>query len=212
MTESNSMTTGTTTVGLVCKDCVVLAADMRVTVGYQIANKDWEKVVQITDNIAVTIAGSVSAIQMLEKYLKSELKLRKIRLGREVTVKEAANLLRNWVYTLIRQPKMMQDISHFLMAGSDAEGLHLYDIFPDGTLHKVNDYFTSGSGSSYVFGLLEQHYKANLNEQEGIDLAIKAVDTAMQRDIASGNGVNVMVIDKNGVRKAATKKVDTHVK
>lgn len=212
MTESNSMKSGTTTVGIVCKDCIVLAADMRVTAGYQIMNKDWKKVVQITKNIAITIAGSVSAIQMLEKYLKSELKLRKLRLDREVTVKEAANLLRNWVYGMIRQPKMMQDISHFLMAGTDSDGLHLYDIFPDGTLNKVDDYFSSGSGSSYVFGMLEQNYTSGLDESAGVELAFKAVNTAMQRDIASGNGINVIVIDKEGVRKLESKKVDTYAK
>ena len=157
-------------------------------------------------------AHKIFFIQMLEKYLKSELKLRQIRLGREVSVKEAANLLRNWVYGMIRQPKMMQDISHFLMAGSDSDGLHLYDIFPDGTLHKVDDYFSSGSGSHYVFGMFEQNYKPNLSEADGIELAIQAVDTAMQRDIASGNGINIMVIDKNGVKKVASKKVDTHAK
>ncbi len=208
---SNQMKTGTTTVGLVCKDCVVLAADMRATAGYLIATKDTEKVVKITDNIAVTIAGSVSAIQMLERYLRSELNLRKIQLGRDSTVKEAANLLRNWVYSLIRQPSVMQDVSHFLIGGNDAEGLHLYDIFPDGTLSSIKTYITSGSGSSYVYGVFETHYKENLTEQQGVDLAIKAIDTSMQRDIASGNGINVYVIDKNGVRKAATKTVDTHV-
>ncbi len=205
------MKTGTTTVGFVCKDCVVLAADMRATAGYLIANKDTEKVVQITDKIAITIAGSVSAIQMLQKYLTSELNLRKIQLHRDSTVKEAANLLRNWVYGMIRQPSMMQDISHFLIGGTDKEGLHLYEIFPDGTLTKISTYVTSGSGSSYALGVFETQFKEGFSEKEGVDLAIKAIDTAMQRDIASGNGINVLVIDNNGVRKVATKKVNTHV-
>jgi len=205
------MKTGTTTVGLVCKDCVVLAADMRATAGYLIANKDTEKVVKITDKIAVTIAGSVSAIQMLQKYLTSELNLRSIQLHRDSSVKEAANLLRNWVYGMIRQPSMMQDISHFLVGGTDSPGVHLYEIFPDGTLTQISTYVTSGSGSSYALGVLETQYKESLTETEGVDLAIKCIDTAMQRDIASGNGVNVLVIDSNGVRKVATKKVNTHV-
>ena len=208
---SNTMKTGTTTVGLVCKDCVVLAADMRATAGYLIANKDTEKVVKITDKIAVTIAGSVSAIQMLQKYLTSELNLRSIQLHRDSSVKEAANLLRNWVYGMIRQPSMMQDISHFLVGGTDSSGTYLYEIFPDGTLTQISTYVTSGSGSSYALGVLETQYKESLTETEGVDLAIKCIDTAMQRDIASGNGVNVLVIDSNGVRKVATKKVNTHV-
>jgi len=204
------MKTGTTTVGLVCKDCIILAADMRATAGYLIANKKTEKVVQITDKIAMTIAGSVSTIQMLEKYLKSELKLKHIRTGREATVKEAVNLMRNWVYTIIRQSYMM-DVSHFLMGGVDHHGLHLYDLFPDGSLTEIDDFISSGSGSVYVLGMLENNYKKDLSQEEGIKLAVDAIDAALQRDIASGNGVNVFVIDKEGARKVLTKEVNTHL-
>lgn len=211
MTESNQMKTGTTTVGIVCKDCVVLAADMRTTAGYQIMNGDAEKVFSLTPKIAMTWAGSVAANQMLIKYLRGELKLRHIRSGRETTVKEAINLLRNWVYSVIRQPSMMQDISHFLMGGTDKHGVHLYDLFPDGSLTKIDKFISTGSGSVYVYGFLEKQYTENLSQEQGIALALDAVDTAMQKDIASGNGVNVFVIDKNGARKVSTKKVNTHI-
>ncbi|MFP4523661.1 MAG: proteasome subunit beta [Candidatus Woesearchaeota archaeon] len=209
MTE-NTLKTGTTTVGLRCKDCVVMAADMRATAGYLIANKNIEKVFALTDNIAITIAGSVSAIQVITKYLRSEIKLRMLRSGREFLVKEVASLLRNWVYSMIRHSGGM-DVSHFLIGGSDREGVWLYDLFPDGSLTLLEDYATSGSGSSYVYGVLESNYKPDLSEQDGVDLAIKSIDAALQRDIASGNGLNVYVVDKNGARKVATKRVNTHV-
>jgi proteasome beta subunit len=210
MTESKQLKTGTTTVGLCCKDCLVLAADMRATAGYLIANKNIDKVFPLTDKIVITIAGSVSAIQIITKYLRSELKLRMLRTGREFLVKEVASLLRNWVYHMIRQSGGL-DVSHFLIGGSDKDGLWLYDLFPDGSLTLIDDYATSGSGSSYVYGVLESNYSANLDEKDGVNLAIKAIDTALQRDIASGNGLNVYVVDKSGARKVATKRVNTHV-
>ncbi len=96
--------TGTTTVALVCKDGVVLCADKRVTSGYLVAFKKYEKIVQITDNIAVTVAGTVSDVQLLTKLLRAELKLKDIRTNRTVTVKEAVNLLSSMVYNNIRNP------------------------------------------------------------------------------------------------------------
>lgn len=203
--------TGTTTVGLVCKDCVILAADMRATAGSLIVNGDIDKVLPVTDNMALTMSGSVSSIQMLVKYLRSELELRTIQLGRDSTVKEAATLLSTWVYGLLRKPSMMPDVAHLLFAGFDKHGVHLYDIFPDGSLTKETNYVASGSGSVYAYGVLESQYKQGLSQQEGIELAEKVIDAAIQRDTASGNGINVFAIDANGVKKVLTKKVNTHL-
>src|SRR4030043_1410595 len=91
MKENDVLKTGTTTVGLVCKDCVVLAADKRATAGNFIASKKVEKVVPINERMALTTSGVVSDIQLLIKLLKAELKLKSIRVDREPTVKEAAN-------------------------------------------------------------------------------------------------------------------------
>lgn len=204
--------TGTTTVGLICKDCVVLAADKRATAGHFIADKETQKVFTITDKLAVTIAGSVSSIQMILKYFKSELKLRELRTGRETTVKEAANLLAGWVYSTIRAPSMIPGVMQFILAGTDKEGIHLYDIYPDGTITEIKDYYSSGSGSVFVFGVLEDSYKANLSEQEGVELALRAVGAALKRDSASGNGCDVLVINKDGIREVARKKIDQELK
>ena len=93
MNQEDRLKTGTTTIGLVCKDGIVLASDKRATSGYLIAWKKFDKIIQITDTVAVTVAGSVSDVQLLTKYLKAELKLKDIRTGRETSVKEAASLL-----------------------------------------------------------------------------------------------------------------------
>jgi len=197
--------TGTTTVGLICKDAVILAADMRATAGNLIVDKRINKVVPITDTVAVTTSGSVSDLQLLIKYLKAELKLRHIQNGRASTVKEAAHLLSAWVYQILRS---QMGVCHFVLGGYDKEPA-LYDIFPDGSLTDVSDFVASGSGSIVAYGVLEDQYRANMSVDEGVQLALKSVNAALQRDSASGNGVNIYVIDKNGIRSVMSKTLNT---
>ena len=209
MTDNEIMNTGTTTLGLMCKDCIVMAADKRVTAGNMIVKKDVNKVFPINDKMALTIAGTVSDIQLIVKLIKAEVNLKKIRVDRDITVKEVANLLGNIVYNNIRRPSMIPGITHFLLGGTDEE-LRLYDIFADGTVDEVSEFISSGSGSVFVYGVLENQYKPGLSEAEGVDLAVKAINAALQRDTASGQGIDVFVINKDGVRKAAEKKVNTY--
>ena len=208
--EENGLKTGTTTVGIVCKDCVILAADKRATAGHLIANKNIQKVVPINEQIAVTTAGSVSEIQLMIKYLKAELKLKEFRTGRVATVNEAANLLGGMVYGAIRG--YVPGIAHFLVGGTDSEGTHLYDLFPDGSMTEVEDNVASGSGSVFAYGVLESQYKEDMSKEEGVKLAIRCVKAALQRDSASGQGVDVYAIDKNGVAEAYTEKLVTTLK
>ncbi len=211
MDEKNYMKTGTTTVGIVCKDGVILAADKRATSGYLIAQKDTDKILSVTDNIAVTMAGTASDGQMLVRYLKSEMSLKKIRSKREVTVKEAANLMSRMVYSNIRKPSMVPGISHFIMAGIDDTGFYLYDLFADGTISLVKDFIGSGSGSVMAYGVLETMYKKDLTVEEGKKLAIKCVNAAVQRDIASGNGIDVFTITKDGAKKIFAETFNTRI-
>lgn len=205
------MKTGTTTIGLVCKDGLVLAADKRATSGYLISYKKFDKIVSITDNIAVTVAGTVSDVQLLVKYLKAELKLKEIRTGRESTVKEGASLLANFVYSNIRKYSLIPGISHFIIGGKDATGAHLYDLSPDGSIVEVDDYISSGSGSVMAFGVLETLYKKGLSVDEGVKLAAKCINAAVQRDIASGNGIDIVTITKDGIKKVFSKELDYRI-
>ena len=206
--EQDIKKTGTTTVAIVCKDGIVLCADKRVTSGYLISYKKFEKIAKISENIAVTVAGSVSDVQLLIKVIKAELQLKKIRTGREVTVKEAVNLLSSMVYGNIRQFSAIPSISHFIMAGKDNEGFHCYDLSPDGSIIETDDYVSSGSGSVMAYGVLETLFKKGLNVDEALKLGVKAINAAVQRDIASGNGVDVVTVTKEGVRKVLTKEID----
>ena len=209
--DDKQLNTGTTTVGIVCSDGLVLAADKRATSGYLIAYKKFEKVIKITDNIAVTVAGTVSDVQLLVKYLRAELKLKDIRTGKTSSVKEAANLLANFVYGNIRRMSMIVGVSHFVLGGKDNEGFHLYDISPDGSIALIDDYVSSGSGSVMAFGVLETLYEHGLSVDEGMKMAAKSVNAAVQRDIASGNGIDIFTITKDGVKKAFTKEISMKI-
>ena len=205
------MKTGTTTIGIVCRDGLVLAADKRATSGYLISWKKFDKIITITENIAVTVAGTVSDVQLLVKYLKAELRLKDIRTGRETFVKEAASLLANFVYSNIRKLSLIPGISHFILGGRDSSGFHLYDLSPDGSIIEVDDYISSGSGSVMAFGVLETLYKKGLSVDECVKLSAKGINAAVQRDIASGNGIDIVTITKDGVKKVYSKELETKI-
>lgn len=211
MMDDKELKTGTTTIGVVCKDGLVLAADKRATSGYLISYKKFDKIINITENIAVTVAGTVSDVQLLTKYLKAELKLKDIRTGRETTAKEAANLLANFVYNNIRKFSLIPGISHFVLGGKDISGFHLYDLSPDGSIVEIDDYISSGSGSVMAFGVFETLYRKGLTVEEGVKLAAKGINAAVQRDIASGNGIDIVTITKDGVRKVFSKELEFRI-
>ena len=207
--DENTKKTGTTTVGIVCKDSVILAADKKATAGYLIADKDVKKVVKLNDYTAVTTAGSVSEIQLLTKWAKAEINLKKYKSNKDPSVKEEANLLGGLVYSKIRS--YFPGIAHFILAGNDKEGNHLYDIYPDGSLSLHKKFVASGSGSVMAYGVLETLYKEGLSTEEGIKLAIKAINAAIQRDIASGEGIDIYTISEEGVKKVYSKKIETRL-
>lgn len=211
MDNENIMKTGTTTVGIICKDGIVLAADKRATSGYLVSSKKTDKIHKITDFIAATMAGTASDAQLLIKYAQSELRLKKIRTGKEVTVTEAANLMARMVYANIRRMSMIPGISHFIIGGYDTSGFYLYDVYADGSITLCDDYISSGSGSVMAFGVLDTLYKKDMTIDEGVKLAVKSINAALQRDIATGNGLDVFTITKDGVKKIIEKELDMRI-
>ncbi|KHO51897.1 MAG: proteasome beta subunit [archaeon GW2011_AR17] len=203
---------GTTTIAMICKDGVVMAADRRATAGYLIAHKKTTKVVPISDHMAITTAGLVSDIQLFTKIIKSQIMLLKMRKGKEPSVKEAANLLANLAYSNIRRPSMIPGIVGFLFGGYDKTGYQLYEISFDGSIMEVDDYASDGSGSSVAIGVLETLYKKDLSVDEGKEIAVRALSAAMSRDSATGNGIDVIVINPSGVEYVIQKEVKSIVK
>jgi len=200
---------GTTTIGLVCKDGIVLAADKRATGGYppMVMDRKAEKIHLLTDNVATTIAGNVADIQRTLKMLRAELKLKTLRTKRDPSVKEISSLLAMITYESIRRFSPLIAISAFVVGGKDSKGLWLYWVFPDGTLSEYTDYVADGSGSVIALGVLEDSYKKDMTIEEGIKLGVRAVSAAMKRDTCSGSGIDVVVIDKDGARKVVSDEV-----
>ncbi|MBI4918395.1 proteasome subunit beta [archaeon] len=190
--------TGTTTLGIVCKDGVLLAADRRVTAGF-VAHKKFKKIVQIEENMAVTTAGSVSEAQLLSKLIRAELSLKNIQTNRKSTAKEVANLLAGLVYSNVRQSWMFQSIAAFLLAAKDDEGFYLYSLGPDGSLIQHEDYAFDGSGEMFAIGVLESHFKKGMTVSEAIKVAVKAINAAIQRDIYTGNGIDIITVTEKGL-------------
>jgi len=211
MKNQDMMKTGTTTMGIICKDGVVLAADKRATAGNMICSGYIEKIVQISDDMAVTIAGTVSDAQLTIKLIKAETALKTIRTGQTITVSETANLLAQMLYNNVRRMSMIPGITHFLLSGRDKEGIHLYDIFVDGSLTKIRDFTSTGSGSVFAYGVLETLYEKSMTVEEGVKLALKSVNAALQRDSASGNGIDIVTITNKGVKKVLEKEIKTRI-
>ncbi len=196
--------TGTTTIVIVCSDGIVMAADKRATAGNWIVGRDIEKVVPIVDDIAVTIAGTVSEIQRVIKLVRAELKLLEVRTNRKVTVKDTANLLTTMNYYNIRQMGEWA-IAAFLVAGKDINGFSAYEVSPDGVITKIDKFTSDGSGSSFAIGVLESKYKKGMSVSEGSKLAVDAINSAQLRDSASGSGFDVYTITADGLKKIITK-------
>lgn len=213
MAENQNYLKGTTTLGLLCKDGIVLATDARATSGHMIVNKRVDKTYKISDNMVVTMAGTVSDAQLLCKLIKAELQLKKLRSNREPTVKEGANLLASMVYSNIRKFSIIPGIAHFILGGRDKSGFHLYDIYPDGSITDCEEegFVSSGSGSVFALGVLETQYNKEISVQDGITLAVTCVNAALQRDSASGNGLNLVTITDAGVKKVLTKHLDQKI-
>ena len=106
---------------------------------------------------------------------------------------------------------MIPGITHFLMGGKDMYGYHLYDIFVDGSISKCEEYVSSGSGSISAYGVLETLYKKDLSVEEGVKLAVKALNAALQRDSASGSGYDVITITEQGFKQILAKEIDTKI-
>lgn len=207
----NSVKKGTTTVGILCKDGVVMAADKRASAGNFVADRDTDKVHKVNDDMAITMAGLVSDAQLILKLSRAELRLKQIRNAKKPSMKEAANLIANIFYQNIRKPSMVPGIVAFLLGGRDSSGFHLYDIGIDGSLAKRKDFVSTGSGSMMAYGVMETLYKEGLSLDEGIVLAKKAINSAIQRDTATGDGIDIFTITDKGVKKVETQHLKKEV-
>jgi proteasome beta subunit len=205
------MSSGTSLVGIVCKDGIVMAGDKRATAGGQIVmNKNADKITPVNEYLITSGTGVASDIDMLQKLSKAQLRIKELRDKKRPTVKEAANLIAAINYRNIRQPAMIQFIAGLMVGGLNENGdTELYSVEPAGSVMEVKDYDANfSSGMPYILGLLERSYKEDLTVEEGVVLAIEAIKSASERDTASGHGIDVFTITKEGINHIAKQKVE----
>ena len=209
--KKNILTTGTSLVGIVCKDGIVMAGDRKTTAGGQIVmNKNKQKVTLITDYLVISGTGIASDIELAKKIIKAQLKLKELRDQKQPTVKEAANMIAMISYKNIRQPSMIPFMAGLMIGGLNKNGKsELYSIEPAGSVMKVDDFDANfSSGMPYILGMLERMYKSGISVEEGIKLAVEAIKASSERDTASGHGIDVFAITKEGIKHVSKQKIE----
>ena len=202
MMEEKLTKTGTTTLGMVCKEGVVIATETRATMGTLIAHKETKKLYKIDEHLALATAGLVGDLQVLARYLNAEANLYRLKRNSKMPVESAATLMSN----ILNQRKFMPYYVQLILGGYDNSGAHVYSL--DAAGGAIPDKYTAGgSGSPYVFGVLEDLYKDDLSVDEGIDIAIRAIKASKSRDSASGGMTNIAVITKDGFKPVSQEEV-----
>jgi len=187
---------GTTTIGVVCKNGVILSSDTRVTMGYFVAHKRGKKIHRIDDHLAMTIAGTVADAQWTVDVLKANAQLYRLTNHRKMPVSTAARLIANLLFSSRYYPLLTQ----VLVGGIDDTGPHVYLLDPLGSLTEEKCVAT-GSGSPIAYGVLEDQYREDATVEELLPIVVRAVYSAMKRDAASGDSFDVAIIDEKGFRE-----------
>lgn len=184
---------GTTTIGIVFADGVILATEKRATMGLMIASKKAKKVYQVADRIGMTTAGGVGDAQQLARILNVECNLYQIRRSRPITVGATATLLSNY----LNQNRYFPYYVQLLVGGVDEKGPSVYSVDAMGGATKEEEVVATGSGSPMAYGVLEDRFKPDMTEEQAIEIAVRGLKSAMKRDAGSGEGINVVVITKD---------------
>jgi len=186
---------GTTTVGIKAKDGVILCADMRASAGYFIANNNTMKIQKIDEHAGMTMAGGVADAQNITDILRYHANLHRIEKQEPIPIKSLTRL----TSLIFHQNRGYPFIADILVGGYDNAGPALFNIDMFGSVEEKT-YVTTGSGSPVAYGLLEEEYRDDLTAEEAKVIALRAVKAAITRNIGTGDGINVSIIDKDGFR------------
>lgn len=190
---------GTTTVGIVVNEGVVLAADKRASSGTYVAHKVVKKIVRIDDKAAMTIAGLVADAQMLANYLRLEVLSHKVSTGYPPTLKSLASL----ISLVLNSSKYFPYIVQLLLGGyDDRPRLYAIELFGDVV---EEEYAATGSGSPVAIGIIESNYRRDMPIEEALNLAVKAVSASIMRDVFTGEAVDAVVITEKDYREYSFK-------
>lgn len=201
---------GTTTVGLCFKRGVVIAADKRASAGSLIASKRARKIHKISDNIAITISGSVADAQVLVRWLQSQARIFYLNTERAPLISELVSLLSNVLHSYFKS--LLPFITHFIIGGVDVLGPHIVFLDHAGSIQEEK-YIATGSGSPIAFGVLEDGYRENLNKDNAIRLVLNALRSAIRRDVFSGDGIDLAVITRrDGFKIYSPKEIEKYIR
>ncbi len=206
MNDENKLK-GTTTVGLKCKDGVVFATERRATMGNLIAHKATDKIFKIDDHLGATIAGGVGDAQSLMKYISAEVALYRLRNSARISVESAATLTAN----ILHQSRFYPYYVQTLLGGVDDNGPSLFSLDPAGGVIG-DDVISTGSGSPVAYGVLEDRYNKDLDVEEGVEVAVRAIQSAMERDAYSGNGILVATVTEEGFKMLPEEEVKSKLR
>jgi len=187
---------GTTTVGAISREGIILASDTRVTMGSLIVHKKGKKVYKIDDHLAMTISGVVADAQRTVATLKANARMYRLQRRIPMPVSAAARLVANLFFSYRLFPLMAQ----IIIGGIDSSRPHLFSIDPFGSITEEK-YVATGSGSPIAYGILEEKFKEDLSLNEALSIVAQALRSAMERDVATGDNLDIVVIDKNGYRE-----------
>lgn len=207
--SKNVLKSNTSIVGIVCKDGIVMGADRRATAGTIIMAKNEQKVVKINDYLAVAGTGVASDIELNQRVIAAELRLKELKTKSRPSVKESANLIGMMTYRNIRNPAMIMSIVGTLVGGVNEDGTtELYTVEPAGGVYAVKDFDANfSSGMPYILGLLERTYKKDISVKDAIELAKECIKSSTQRDVGSGNGIDVFTITKDGIKQVVSEEI-----
>ncbi|MFX0169030.1 MAG: proteasome subunit beta [Candidatus Hodarchaeota archaeon] len=194
--DNQRLMSHTTTVAVKVNGGVILGTESQATMGYLVASDTAPKILQITDNVAMTISGSVADAQQLINNIRAIAKLEALEKGRDLSVKAISRL----TSSILFRNRMFPLIAMLIVGGVDAEGSHVYMLDPLGSMLEEDEFTATGSGSVVAYGVLEDEYRDNMSIEEGIQLVTRAVNAARRRDIASGGTIQLAVIDSKGVK------------
>jgi len=196
--SSKKIMSGTTTVGIIVKDGVVIGTESQATAGNLVATKQAQKLFKINDFAAATIAGGVADCQYVINQISALSRLKEVEEGEVPPIKYIASVTRNILFSGRSFFLSLMIIGGYSVKEKKGK---LYGVDLLGTLYEEDKFIAWGSGSPFSLGVLEAEWKPNLSTAEGIELIKTAISSSRERDAGSGFKIQVCTIDKNGYKK-----------
>ena len=190
---------GATTVGLSYESGITLAAEKRISYGNFVVNKNTKKIFQITDQVAAGCAGMVADMQVLTRQVSALAKIRKLETRREMATNSIAKLMS----VIMFERRFFPLLTQVIVGGIQNEP-QIYTLDPLGSLLPDN-YAVVGTGAELALGLIDAEYNKNMSQDASKKLALKAIKSSIQRDSASGDGIDILTISKKGIEEESIK-------